>query len=163
MIVHRFDKGIGLPRYGSAKAAGFDLALSVLVPPKATHVQSIPCGFTQLDERRWQLHPGGLAYARSGLGFAIPAGHYLDIRGRSGWTGSGLVVLNGVIDEDYTGECGAHVINLGSWPVMLTRGMRIAQAVLTACAPHEVFTEDEDAWAALSTERGDKGFGASGA
>lgn len=163
MLVHRFDPEIKLPIYGSSKAAGFDLALSVLVLPKAPHVQSVPVGFTQLDERRWQLHPGGLAYARSGLGFAIPDGHYLDIRGRSGWTGSALVVLNGVVDPDYTGEVGAHVINLGSWPVMLTKGMRIAQAVLTACAPHETFTEDENAWAALSTERGDKGFGASGA
>lgn len=164
MLVHRFDPLIPLPVYGSTHAAGFDLHLSFVAAPVTKHVRSqLPTGFEEVDGSTWRILPGRMAYARLGLGFKIPAGHFLDIRGRSGWTGAALVVLPGTVDEDYIGEVGAHVVNLSQWAIPVTRGMRIAQAVLLQRGARQDFHEDEEAWASLSTERGAKGFGSSGA
>lgn len=163
MLVHRFDKGMPLPVYGSAGAAGFDIHLSRIERPLARHLASpelLPQGFRETSEG-WQILPGGLVHARSGLGFHIPKGHYLDIRGRSGWTGCALVVLPGVID-DYLGEVGAHIVNLGREPLPVKRGMKICQAILKRYE-HASFEEDEQAWGQLNTERGTNGFGSTGA
>lgn len=187
MLIHRFDKAMPLPIYGTAGAAGFDLHLSAIERPRMRHLPDggklRPDGFertfpTQINgnlasgERgaeylkeilvdQWDILPGGLVHARSGIGFAIPEGHYLDIRGRSGWTGCGLVVLNGTIDCDYLGEIGAHLVNLSTEPIEVRRGMRLFQAILKKIVREE-FKEDDDAWAKLSTARGDAGFGSSG-
>lgn len=164
MLIHRFNKEMPLPVYGTAGAAGFDLHLSKVERPLARHLPSpdyLPKGFEETEEG-WLLLPGGLVHARSGLGFAIPKGMYLDIRGRSGWTGCAIVVLPGVIDDDYLGEVGAHVVNFGVRPVLLKPGMKICQAILKSYerAP---FEEDDDAWSKLTTERGANGHGSTGA
>lgn len=164
MLVHRFDKDMPLPIYGSAGAAGFDIHLSRIERPLARHLpspESLPKGFEE-TATGWSILSGGVVHARSGLGFSIPPGHYLDIRGRSGWTGCALVVLPGVIDEDYLGEVGAHIVNLGRWPVPLKRGMKICQAILKRCE-RATFEEDEGAWSKLNTDRGTNGFGSTGA
>lgn len=164
MLVHRFDPEMPLPVYGSAGAAAFDVHLSRIERPLARHLPSaehLPKGFEDA-EGGWSILPGGLVHARSGLGFHIPKGHYLDIRGRSGWTGCALVVLPGVIDDDYLGEVGAHIVNLGQLPVFVKRGMKVCQAILKTYE-RATFEEDEAAWAKLTTARGDNGFGSTGA
>src|SRR5207245_2954231 len=69
---------------------------------------------------------------RTGLALAIPAGYEAQVRPRSGLAlKHGLTLPNApaTIDSDYRGELMIPLINLGTEPVAVTRGMRIAQLV----------------------------------
>lgn len=72
----------------------------------------------------------------------------------------GLTVANapGTIDEDYRGEVGVILINLGDRPVTIERGARIAQLVI---APVTRVIVDEVS-SLEATERGSGGFGHTG-
>jgi dUTP pyrophosphatase len=133
--------GLALPAYASAGAAAMDLLAAVAEP--------------------LVLPPGGRAAVPTGLMVALPARHELQIRPRSGLAlNHGLLVANapGTIDEDYRGEIKVILLNGGPEPFTVTRGMRIAQAVLapvTRILWHEVAVLDE-------TARGAGGFGSTG-
>ena len=105
--------------------------------------------------------PGGRALIPTGLAIALPAGHELQVRPRSGLAlRHGIVLPNspGTIDEDYRGEVQVIVLNAGTEPFTVERGMRIAQAVLSPVLRgvwDEVVNLDD-------TERGQGGFGSPG-
>jgi dUTP pyrophosphatase len=71
-----------------------------------------------------------------------------------------VTVLNapGTIDADYRGEVKVPLVNLGSEPVAITHGMRIAQLVIAAVARVEIVETSEMA----ATARGAGGFGSTG-
>jgi dUTP pyrophosphatase len=132
---------LDLPAYATAGAAGMDVLAAV--------------------EADFVLLPGAREAIPTGLMMAVPAGHELQVRARSGLAlRDGLAVLNapGTIDSDYRGEVKIILANLGDSSFTVTRGMRIAQLVL---APYvragwaEVATLDE-------TARGEGGFGSTG-
>jgi dUTP pyrophosphatase len=133
--------GLDLPTYATAGAAGMDLVAAV-----AADVT---------------IAPGGRALIPTGLAIALPAGHELQVRPRSGLAlKNGIMLANspGTIDEDYRGEIGVIMLNAGDHPFVVSRGMRIAQAVLAPvvrAAWHEVETLDD-------TARGAGGFGSTG-
>jgi dUTP pyrophosphatase len=83
------------------------------------------------------------------------------VRPRSGLAVKhGLTVLNtpGTIDADYRGEVQVVLINLGEAPVVIERGMRIAQMVVARVTRARLT-------AAVSldiTQRGSGGFGSTG-
>lgn len=107
------------------------------------------------------LEPGGRVAVATGLMVAVPPGHELQVRARSGLAlKEGLAVLNapGTIDSDYRGEVKVILANLGSTPFHVTRGMRIAQLVL---APY-VRARLVEAGALDPTGRGAGGFGSTG-
>ena len=85
----------------------------------------------------------------------------MQIRPRSGLAHKhGVTVLNtpGTIDSDYRGEVQVMLINHGDAPFMITRGERIAQAVIAPVVQAvivEVETLDD-------TARGAGGFGSTG-
>ena len=134
-------EGLALPAYASAGAAAMDLVAAVAEPVV--------------------LPPGGRAAVPTGLIVALPAGHELQIRPRSGLAlNQGLLIANapGTVDEDYRGEIKVILMNAGPQPFVVTRGMRIAQAVLapvTRIAWREVAALDD-------TARGAGGFGSTG-
>jgi len=134
-------EGLPLPAYATAGAAGMDLLAAVLAPV------TIP--------------PGGRALIPTGLALALPPGHELQVRPRSGLAlRHGIVLPNspGTIDEDYRGELQVIVLNAGDAPFTVERGMRIAQAVL---AP--VLRAEWDEVADLDdTPRSTGGFGSTG-
>ena len=102
-----------LPSYATAGAAGMDLLAAVNDP--------IAIG------------PGQRALIPTGLIISLPPGHELQIRPRSGLAlRHGIVLPNspGTIDEDYRGEVQVIVMNAGTEPFVVERGIRIAQAVL---------------------------------
>ena len=104
-----------LPRYQSALAAGLDLVAAV---PAGTPVE---------------IAPGARAMIPSGIAIALPIGCEGQIRPRSGLAARhGVTVLNtpGTIDADYRGEIYVILINLGSEPFVVGRGLRIAQLVI---------------------------------
>jgi len=107
------SQGLALPAYATPGAAGMDLLAAVAEPV------TIP--------------PGSRALIPTGLAIALPVGHELQIRPRSGLAlKNGIVLPNspGTIDEDYRGEVQVIVLNAGTEAFTVERGMRIAQAIL---------------------------------
>ena len=134
--------GLDLPAYQTPGAAGMDLRAALDAP--------------------LVLQPGQRAAVPTGLRMAIPTGWEGQVRPRSGLAfRHGLTVSNapGTIDADYRGEVKVLLINLGTEPVELSRGMRVAQLVL-ARAPQARVVEVADL---DDTERGAGGFGSTGA
>jgi dUTP diphosphatase len=79
------------------------------------------------------LAPLQRALIPTGLAIALPAGFEAQIRPRSGLAlKQGLTMLNspGTIDSDYRGEIQLIAINLGSEPIVIQRGQRIAQMIV---------------------------------
>ena len=69
----------------------------------------------------------------TGIAIALPPGFEAQIRPRSGLAlRQGLTMLNspGTIDSDYRGEIQVIAINLGSEPILIQRGQRIAQMIV---------------------------------
>jgi dUTP pyrophosphatase len=107
------------------------------------------------------LAPGSRALVPTGIALALPVGYEAQVRPRSGLAlKHGVALLNspGTIDADYRGEIGVILINLGTAPVTLRRGDRIAQLVVAAVA-HVAWAETTDLPA---SERGAGGFGSTG-
>ena len=97
----------------------------------------------------------------TGLKMEIPVGYEGQVRTRSGLAATrGLVVLNspGTVDADYRGEVKVILMNLGSEPLTINRGERVAQLVI-APVTRVVITEVEDV---NETIRGPGGFGSTG-
>jgi dUTP pyrophosphatase len=97
----------------------------------------------------------------TGLSMAIPLGYEGQVRPRSGLAfRHGLTVTNapGTIDSDYRGEVKVLLVNLGQDEVTISRGMRMAQLVITPVA-QAVIVESESL---DDTARGAGGFGSTG-
>ena len=137
-----------LPAYQSPTAAGLDLRARAFVVADA-------------ERASIDLLPGARVLARTGIAIALPAAHVGLVCPRSGLAlkhGLGVVNGPGVIDEDYRGEVGVILINLGGEPVTLGRGDRVAQLVVVPAPRVEV----REASALDDTTRGDGGFGSTG-
>ena len=133
--------GLPLPSRQTAGAAGYDVASA---------------------EPDFTLEPQGRRLVRTGLALAIPAGYEAQVRPRSGLAlKHGLTILNtpATIDSDYRGELMIAMINLGTEPVAVTRGMRIAQLVFQRVERVELLEVAE----LPPSERGQGGFGSTGA
>jgi dUTP pyrophosphatase len=97
----------------------------------------------------------------TGLRIAVPEGHELQLRPRSGLAlKQGIVLPNspGTIDSDYRGPLGVIVMNLGAEAFTVRHGDRIAQGVVAPvvrAAFAVVGALDE-------TVRGAGGFGSTG-
>lgn len=138
--LHQVDD-LPLPAYGSALAAGMDVAAAV--------------------REEVILQPGDIKLIDTGFAVAIPDGYEIQVRPRSGLAVKhGISIINapGTIDADYRGEVKVGLINLGSKPFTIQRGDRIAQLVLApVCQASLMVTDTLDA-----TVRGSGGFGHTG-
>lgn len=107
------------------------------------------------------LDPGQSAYVPLGVRMALPEGYGAFLMPRSGFSSKNKVIfLNsvGLIDAGYRGEVKAAVMNIGSEPVSIAKGDRIAQLVLVKLAGLvPCFTD-----LLPSSERGEGGFGHTG-
>lgn len=132
-----------LPVYQTEGAAGLDLMAAI--DPAIT----------------WTLQPRERTAVPTGLTLELPPGTEAQVRPRSGLAWKyGVTVLNapGTIDSDYRGEVQVILINLGSEPVDIRRGDRIAQLVIAPVAQAKLVP----AAAINSTRRGSGGFGSTG-
>jgi dUTP pyrophosphatase len=102
------------------------------------------------------LKPGERKLFKTGLSMSIPSGMYGRIAPRSGLAyKKGIDVMAGVIDEDYRGEIGVILINLGQEDVNVVIGDKIAQIIFEFYNPVDfVETNNLD-----NTQRGEGGFG----
>jgi dUTP pyrophosphatase len=145
MIIIRIQRlphgaGLPLPSYQSEGAAGLDLVAALA-----------PAAQLVLEPRARDLVPTGLI-------IELPAGYEGQVRPRSGLAlKHGVTVLNapGTIDSDYRGEVKVLIVNLGTEPFVIERGMRIAQLVI---APVMRASLQEETILAASS-RGVGGFG----
>ena len=132
---------LGLPAYATDGAAGLDLRAALTEP--------------------LTLKPGERGVVPTGLKMAVPMGFEGCVRPRSGLAmKQGLTLTNspGTVDSDYRGEVKVLMINLGQEPVVLKRGDRIAQLLITPVAHAQVVkVESLD-----DTTRGSGGFGHTG-
>jgi len=138
-LPHNTD--LPLPEYETVQSAGMDLPAAIDSP--------------------MTLSPGEHAMLPTGLAIALPGGYEAQIRPRSGLAArNGVTVLNtpGTIDADYRGEVKVILINLGTEPFVIERGMRIAQMVIAPVTQGKL-TEVDDL---SDTARGDGGFGSTG-
>ena len=80
------------------------------------------------------LEGGKTVIAKTGLKVAIPLGYEIQIRPRSGNSINyqNLFIANspGTIDANYREELGIILKNIGDYPILITKGTKIAQAVL---------------------------------
>jgi dUTP pyrophosphatase len=95
----------------------------------------------------------------TGIRARLPEGYYARIVARSStFRNRGLLVVEGIIDNGYTGELFVCVYNPGQHSVLVEEGERLAQLIL--CPIVDVQFERVDSLG--TTERGNRGFGSSG-
>ena len=132
-------QGLPLPAYATAHAAGMDV----------------------VSAEELTLRPGARHAVATGFVIAIPAGHEVQVRPRSGLAlKHGVTCLNtpGTIDADYRGEVAVILVNHGREPFTVRRGDRIAQMVVVAVERVALDTVAE----LPETPRGAGGFGSTG-
>ncbi len=137
--ITRVDKEMPMPEYKTAGSVAFDL-------------------YSRVDAK---LGPGEKRILPSNFIVEVPEGYFLMVSARSSTPHKGLLLPNsiGVIDQDYRGpedEIGIFVYNYTTEPVQITRGDRIAQAILIPIMKVE-FEETEGS---AAPSRG--GFGSTG-
>ena len=138
-LAHGAD--LPLPAYATPGSAGVDLMAAVDEPVV--------------------IEPGARALVPTGIAICIPFGFEAQVRPRSGLAiKHGITGLNspGTIDADYRGEVGVILINHGTEPFRIERGMRIAQLV----AAPGTRAKWREAEALDATQRGASGFGSTG-
>ena len=138
-LIHEDAK---VPTYAYPSDSGFDLRSTVEI--------NIP--------------PFGRALVPTGINLSIPEEYEIQIRPKSGLAiNQGLTVLNtpGTVDSGYVGEIKVIVFNTNKETVTVSKGMKIAQAVLcpVVCGKYvsiELMDKVED------KDRMDNGFGSTG-
>jgi dUTP pyrophosphatase len=138
-LVHEDAK---VPSYAYPSDSGFDLRSTIEI--------NIP--------------PFGRVLIPTGIKLSIPEEYEIQVRPKSGLAlNQGLTVLNtpGTVDSGYVGEIQVIVFNTNKETVTVSKGMKIAQAVLcpVVCGKYvslELTEKVED------KDRGDKGFGSTG-
>ena len=104
------------------------------------------------------IEGGETKLIHTGLKFGIPAGYEIQIRPRSGnslKTKIRIANTPATIDSSFTGEVGIIVDNIGSEPIHIEKGFKIAQ-ILIKPVPMMIFEETDEL---ASTARGEDGFG----
>jgi dUTP pyrophosphatase len=136
VAVQRERSDLALPHFATEGSAGADL--------------TAPEDFS--------ARPGEIQVVASGLRVALPPGCYGRVEGRSSLERQGLHLLGGIIDNDYRGEIGIILVNLSRRVLRIRRGERLAQLIVS---PYicPIFEEGP----LMPTERGEGGFGSTGA
>ena len=107
-------EGLPVPGYQSIGASGMDL-------------------YAAVDENV-VIHPGKRELIPTGIAISLPPGYEAQIRPRSGLAikhGIGLLNSPGTVDSDYRGEIKIIMMNLGEDSFVVSRGMRIAQMIVS--------------------------------
>ncbi len=135
------SQGLNLPKYETSGSAGMDLLAGIS------------------EDIVIKSHESKLI--KTGIAIALENGYEAQIRPRSGLAlKNGITVLNtpGTIDCDYRGEICVILINHGKEDFVVTRGMRIAQMIISRYEQAEIIeVNDLD-----ETLRGKGGFGSTG-
>ena len=151
-----------LPTYGSEKAACADIYCDLRVD-KCIDLNPANVDFKHMEYSgdcfdRVHIAPHETIKIPTGWAFQPPEGYMLQLLQRSGLASKGLICVGGIIDEDYTGEIVAIILNTTERPIYINNGDRVAQMALRKYEQAEFELVDE----LDETERGDGGFGSTG-
>jgi len=121
-------------------------------------------GFDLYSTKDILIEGFGRALVPTGIRFDIGEGFEIQVRSKSGLAlKQGLMVLNspGTVDEGYTGEVQVIIFNTNKEPFQITKGMKVAQAVLSKCFSGRVvnLVKVDNI---NNKDRGDNGFGSTG-
>lgn len=113
-------------------------------------------GIDLFSDEEGEIGPYENKKISTGIAVAIPKGHCLVIKDRSGIaTKTRCCVVAGVIDEQYRGPIIVAFENHGGEHIPLRRGDRIAQALLLPVPEVDIVEVPE----LPETDRGENGFG----
>lgn len=112
-----------MPEYETAGAAGCDLCLAL--------------------REDVVLYPNEVQSFSTGFAMRVPDGYEAQIRSRTGMTRKGIIVANapGTIDADHLGEVKILLVNIGTRPIKIVPGQKVAQMVFSPVVQAE-FTEE---------------------
>lgn len=132
--------------------------------PSPKYVYPSDSGFDLYSTENIKITGLGRSLVPTGLRFDIPEGYEIQVRSKSGLAiNQGLMVLNspGTVDQGYNGEIKVIIFNTNQQTVEITKGQKIAQAVLCPVVSGN--------WVNLvesnklnEKERGENGFGSTG-
>ena len=121
-------------------------------------------GFDLYSNEEVKIPAFGRALIPTGVSIDLPQDYEIQVRSKSGLAiNQGLMILNspGTVDEGYTGEIKAIIFNTNNHEFVITKGMKVAQAVVARCITGR--------WVRLNKvdkieekDRGSKGFGSTG-
>ena len=157
--LEEFEKGFEV---SDKRALGYKKINPQAVTPKYNYPTD--SGFDLYSTIDLVLPPFGRALIPTGLKFDIDEGYELQVRTKSGLAiNHGLIVLNspGTVDCGYTGEVQVSVFNTTQTEFTITRGMKVAQGVLSPVVNGrwvQLMEVDE----VMDKDRGDNGFGSTG-
>ena len=110
------------------------------------------------------IPPFGRALVPTGISLDIKDGFEVQVRSKSGLAlNQGLMCLNspGTVDNGYTGEVKAIIFNTNQTPFTITKGMKVAQAVLCPVVNGK-WVDLVQKGGIENKERGENGFGSTG-
>lgn len=149
-MIHEKVKFVALPNYASDKP-----------PQKGTSQSAAYDLICSSDEPEVTLKSGELTMIPTGVKVELPAGYYMAVVPRSGFSTKNKVIIPnspGTIDADFTGQMMIGLLNLNKDDVIVKRGDRLAQCML-----HRMV---DIVWEQVEhlkvTERGEGGFGSTG-
>ena len=138
------DEGTRMPTRAHVTDAGLDLYSreEVTIPPRTD----------RLNENSHVFD--------TGVHMIFPSWNFGKIEGKSGlMVNHKVCTLGGVIDEGYTGSIRVMLFNMGNEPYTVHVGDKIAQLIIQPySAPHMGLATELP-----ETDRGDRGFGSTGA
>ena len=118
-------------------------------------------GFDLRSAEDIQIQPMQIVGISTGISWDVSNGNFAYITGRSSMNAKGIIVHQGVIDAGYRGEWIVLIQNLSGVPYTITKGDRIAQAIVMQSKTHFIIPKQGKADANTS-KRGTKGFGSTG-
>jgi dUTP pyrophosphatase len=148
--------------YKPTHLLGYKKLHSDAVAPKYNYPSD--SGFDLYSTEEVILEPFGRALIPTGLSFDIKDGFEIQVRSKSGLAiNQGLMCLNspGTVDNGYTGEVKVILFNTNNTEFKVTKGMKVAQAVLCPVVNGSwVDLQEKDE--VSDKDRADNGFGSTG-
>jgi len=129
-----------------------------------TYAYPSDSGFDLYSRIDYTLPAFGRALIPTGLKLSIPEEYEIQVRPKSGLAiNMGLTVLNtpGTVDSGYVGEIQVIVFNTNNYSVTISKGMKVAQAVLCPVVNGK-YVDFDVVDKVGDKDRGDKGFGSTG-
>lgn len=146
------------PERGTARSAGIDFFVPNDFFPTELRPHEdllIPTGIRVNIPEGFML----LGADKSGVSTSIQAVIDAGRKPKKDAFDSPTVIGAKIIDEDFQGELHIHIINLGNHPIMIRRGMKIAQFILVPVDYCELIEVPDDTLFPEVSERGSGCFG----
>jgi dUTP pyrophosphatase len=152
-------RNVKSPVRGTSKSAGIDffvptdLPFAIRVQPHSDFL--IPSGIKMNIPEGFML----MAADKSGVVTSTTSIKRVGMVPKEGAFDSVIIIGAKIVDEDYQGEIGIHVINCSDTEVIIEPNTKIAQFILVPVSYEELEEVDEKNLFNEVSERGNRGFG----